>query len=400
MEPRTISNHDVFKQISYIQQCLSSDKKPIGFFLGAGCSMSIRIGPDRKPLIPDIVGLTKIVLELPKKEEKYASLFEALNRIFVVDERNNPTVEDFLCQIRSLRAIAGMDKVRGLSAQDLDKLDEIICDVIHENVNAKLPSNATPFHSLAAWINAIQRNEPIEIFTTNYDLLVEQALEEMSVPYFDGFAGSKNPFFDIRTIEEDILPTRWTRLWKIHGSINWYKASTGGAYRGSINEQSARRIIHPSHLKYDESRRMPYLVLMDRLKNFLKRPTSALILCGYSFRDEHINEVIIQGLQSSNTSIAFTLLFGNLNDYPHAKALAKKQPNLTLLARDGAIIGGIESQWPEKDNSFASSHSCEWIKWTRASSPSDTEINKFELLLGDFAHFGKFLNEIIGNKWQ
>ncbi len=32
---------DLLKQVGYLQQCLSSDKKPLGLFVGAGCPMAI-----------------------------------------------------------------------------------------------------------------------------------------------------------------------------------------------------------------------------------------------------------------------------------------------------------------------------------------------------------------------
>ena len=35
--------HDPARQISFIQQALSQNRKPIGFFLGAGCPLSIRV---------------------------------------------------------------------------------------------------------------------------------------------------------------------------------------------------------------------------------------------------------------------------------------------------------------------------------------------------------------------
>jgi hypothetical protein len=34
-----------------------------------------------------------------------------------------------------------------------------------------------------------------EIFTTNYDLVIEKSLEAIRAPYFDGFVGSYEPFF-------------------------------------------------------------------------------------------------------------------------------------------------------------------------------------------------------------
>ncbi|KAG1180804.1 hypothetical protein G6F35_016104 [Rhizopus arrhizus] len=51
---------------------------------------------------------------------------------------------------------------------------------------------------------------------------MEQALEESSAPYFDGFIGARKAFFDLGAVEDEgLLPPRGTRLWKIHGSLNW-----------------------------------------------------------------------------------------------------------------------------------------------------------------------------------
>ena len=41
----------------------------------------------------------------------------------------------------------------------------------------------------AAWIARSKYHLPIEIFTINYDLILESALETLGVPYFDGFIG-------------------------------------------------------------------------------------------------------------------------------------------------------------------------------------------------------------------
>ena len=56
--------HDPSKQIGYLQQSLSNDKKPLGLFLGAGCPVAI-ISEDGKntPLIPDIAGITQAIRE-------------------------------------------------------------------------------------------------------------------------------------------------------------------------------------------------------------------------------------------------------------------------------------------------------------------------------------------------
>lgn len=396
------TNADPRRQLSYLQQCLSSDKKPLGLFLGAGCPMAIRMnGGSDTPLIPDIAGITKIVRDELAEHEHCGPLLRKVEEHFQEDGRANATVEDMLTHVRALRAVAGKAEVRGLSAEELDKLDETICTLIHKVADKLLPNPETPYHRIASWVDAVRRNNPVEIFTTNYDLLMEQAFEDSRVPYFDGFAGVRKPFFDLRAMEEDILPPRWARLWKLHGSINWYQVQDKGVFRGTTTEDgSSRRVIHPSHLKYQESRRLPYLAMIDRLRAFLKQPTATLVLCGYSFRDDHINEVIVQGLQSTQTAIAFTLLYGKIAEYPQAVTLARKRSNLSILARDGAVISGQESKWPERDAESVPADNGMWVGWTSVDPAKENARLRAEFTLGDFAVLGEFLQELVGNVRQ
>jgi len=391
--------HDPQKQVGYLQQCLSSDKKPLGLFLGAGCPVAI-VSEDgkRTPLIPDIAGITKAISGSLKSDKDCAPLLAIIEDHFKTDEKKDANVEDMLSHIRALRAVAGKDKVRNLSAKDLDKLDEAICNFIHELADKNLPRAGTPYHRIASWVDNIGRDKPVEVFTTNYDLLMEQALEECRVPYFDGFAGTRKPFFDLRAMEEDMLPPRWARLWKLHGSLNWYQVENKGVFRGATTEPSGtKRVIHPSHLKYDESRRMPYLAMLDRLRAFLKQTTSALIICGYSFRDKHLNEVIFQGLQGTPTAIAFALLYGEIKNYPQAVALAGGRSNLNLLAMDGAVISGRQGNWLEKD-AGATPDTTKWVKWNPVDPKKPDGVRRAEFELGDFAIFGQFLHELAGDE--
>lgn len=393
------TTEDPARQISYLQQCLSSDKKPLALLLGAGCPMAIPASDEGAvPLIPDIAGITTKVRTALASSEEYGPLLTRINERLEGNGAGKVTVEDMLSHIRGLRAVVGKNDVFGLTAANLDSLDARICNVIHEVVDRTLPRAETPYHRIAAWVEAIRRDKPVEVFTTNYDLLMEQAFEASSVPYFDGFPGASKPFFDLRAMEEDVLPPRWARLWKLHGSINWYQVVTKSVFRGGTSgEAGSKRVIHPSHLKYDESRRMPYLALIDRLRAFLKEPTATLVICGYSFRDQHINEVITQGLQYTQTAIAFALVFGDIAGYPEAAKLAHERANLSILARDGAVIGAQESKWPEKDPAAVSADEGKWVKWAPLDPQNASSNRKAEFSLGDFAVFGEFLNELTGS---
>lgn len=387
---------DPGRHLGYLQQCLASDKKPLGLFLGAGCPMSVTNPEANGPLIPDVAGITKMVNDALAASEECKDILNRVKGHFQEDGHEHATVEDMLTHIRALRAVAGKAEVRGLSAGALAVLDQGICSLIQKAVDVSLPSAKTPYHHVASWVDGIGREKPVELFTSNYDLLMEQALEECGVAYFDGFAGSRKPRFNLRAIEEDVLPARWARLWKLHGSINWYQMTSGGVFRGTTTEEDApRRVIHPSYLKYQEGRRLPYLAMVDRLRAFLKQPTAALVICGYSFRDEHINEVILQGLQSTQTGIAFGLLHGKLGEYPAAVALASARANLSLLALDGAVVSTRKARWPEKSKDAVSDVG-PGVRW-RPVDPANEKSNRIaEFTLGDFAVLGHFLRDLAG----
>ena len=387
-----MSKHDPTVQVGNLEQCLSSAKRPIGIFLGAGCPMAVS-SENCKPLIPDIAGITKSVCDHLQSCDSLKTVIEHLN----ADGYEDPTVEDFLTHIRALRLVVGTGEVRGLSAEQLDRLDENICDRIQDIADRELPFANTPYHRLASWTKATERDYAVEIFTTNYDILMEQALEESGVPYFDGFAGALKPSFDLRAIEEDCLPLRWARLWKLHGSINWHQTDKG-VFRGEV--EGERRVIHPSHLKYQDSRRMPYLAMMDRLRRFMRHASAVLILCGYSFRDQHVNEAIMQGLQSTHTTAAFALLFGSLEEFPDVTRLATEQPNLTVLARDGAVIGTNQGSWVQRHAQEELANDGEWVKWIAVDHGNESEISKAEFKLGDFAVLGRFFQRLIGQTSQ
>ena len=385
-------DHDPVLQSSYIRQCLAQEKRAIGFFLGAGCPMSIRVTRAGKsePLIPDIAGVTSHV-KTELLSSKFKDAFQTVLDYFNSSGHPPPTIEDFLSHIRSLRVVAGADKIRGLSREDLTDLDNTICGSIAILADQRLPASDTPYHRLAAWIGAAERTVPVEIFTTNYDLLMEEALEINRVPYFDGFVGSFSSFLDLQAMEVDHLPARWARLWKIHGSLNWFEDGNRVIHRGVST--GTRRVIYPSHLKYDESRRMPYLAMIDRLRSFLRQPAAVLITSGYSFNDIHLNEVIAQGLQGNPTAVAFALLHGSLKDYGRAVQVAKSRANLNVLAQDEAVIGTKAGAWT-RGRSAASCTDSVAVKWT--PDPKDPKKKDGTLLLGDFAILADFAENLIG----
>jgi hypothetical protein len=55
----------------------------------------------------------------------------------------------------------------------------------------------------------------------------------------------------------------------------------------------------PSDAKYEESRRVPFVVLHDRLRRALQQPETLVIIAGYLFSDDDLNELIFDAARSA-----------------------------------------------------------------------------------------------------
>ena len=380
--------HDQLTHLRNLRLLLSQEKSPIGFLLAAGCPQAVK-DKDNNPLLPDMAGLSKIISNDhigDADDSPYKRLISELEK----GGKNLGNVEDVLTFIRSMKDVSiGGGLVRGFTEIELNKLEKDFCDKIAKAVNKALPNGENAYRKLAKWISSIDRAVPVEIFTTNYDLLMEQALEEQYIPFFDGFTGSRSPFFDIHSVQKNDIPPYWARLWKLHGSINW-KLEGRNIFRVSKDMAGSPELIYPSKLKYDQSRKMPFLAMSDRLTDFLLRSHAVLIVCGYSFNDEHINDTIINALKVNQSANVIVLMYGkmlkpdgNLNS-SEAFYRAKERPNLCVWYDDKAIIATQDLEWSEFDNN------------NKDFADFSLKIVDRHVSLGDFESFTSFLYQLIG----
>jgi hypothetical protein len=138
------------------------------------------------------------------------------------------------------------------------------------------------------------RQRGLTIATLNYDLSVEQAAEVSGVPCATGVESW------LRTGSWD-WPTNGIRLLKLHGSIDWVWADT----QHQPGYMPQRAIFLKRELEEGEEWQPalvfgnrgklraegPFLSLLGELET-LMRGASHLVIIGYSFRDDHVNEII------------------------------------------------------------------------------------------------------------
>lgn len=371
------SKHDPIRELEEIRKQLSYTKR-LGFLFGAGTSKSMGI--------PDIVTLTKNVEDDLKGDDK--------SNFLAIKSSLHPSlqhIEAILNQIRLVRAITNGDKTKafdGLTGEQAIMLDKAICDGIYRIISkAEEVADLSVSRSFVAWLNWISRDFTKEIFTTNYDLIFERSFESLRIPFYDGFVGSREPFFVHESLDgksnHDRPPVSWIRLWKLHGSLGWFwklnddnKSHrvirlTDGAKDRFPN---AELVIYPSRDKYESSRKQPFTSYFDRLKEFLLGGEGMFVVSGYSFSDDHINEVIFNCLNQNNRLHVLAFLF---EDSPVDKIVSegKNVPNLTIIGPKKASISGLGGEW----------------KYTKGNELVDPLWDSDKLKLGDFRELVKFL---------
>ena len=396
------SLHDVGHQVHLIREALQSEKRRLGFFLGAGCPLGIydKDGNESLKHIPDVAGLTAAVGADLDGEGHFKDSWAKLTAACKTDKVPIPNVEHILTQLRTICSLKGTTHFDGMTADELRKLDTKICELIAKNVGKGLPTHTNSYHRLAAWISHIDRVNPVEVFTSNYDLLLEEALEQFAVPFFDGFVGAREPFFDLAAMEQDAIPPRWTRLWKLHGSINWIKRKDGSVFRCSHParpEEGEQLLIYPSHLKYEQSRRMPYLAMIDRLRAFFRDTNPVLVVCGYSFTDDDLNEVLLDGLRGNRSAHCFALVYPDIKECEIVASHANKHANLTVLARDAAVIGTRRGAYKPVDPSTIAP-GVGFDAAPQSENALGEKVGAGRCPLGDFHHFALFLERQFGVK--
>jgi hypothetical protein len=140
------------------------------------------------------------------------------------------------------------------------------------------------------------RRGPTNLFSTNYDTLLEDALALCSISYWDGFSGGAIAFRNHHFGEPPPAGYR-AHVVKLHGSIDWYAGDEGKAWRIRAEDgypaRTGRVLIHPQATKYTATQRDPFAAQFDLFRRTLStRSDNVLAVCGYSFGDDHINQEI------------------------------------------------------------------------------------------------------------
>jgi len=341
---------NVIREVRELKTHLSYSKN-IGFFFGAGTSCALNI--------PNVEQLTTgIEAKLTGDHLANFKLVKTdLETIITIKKVN---IEDILNQIRRIRELTGetAKEYQGVSGANAKLLDKEVCTIIYAIIAEKESlADIDKTKKFFAWLSLLNRDFSKEIFTTNYDLIIEKSLEASQIPYFDGFVGSYEPFFWQESIDQFVskndLTQNWIRLWKIHGSLSWFwkedpKTKAQQIIRigkiENIKDEENELVIYPSKEKYDSSKKQPFIAYFDRLKNYLLSGELLFVFTGYSFSDQHINEIIFNCLRQNNRLTALVFFFQD-SEVENLHKQTSSYMNLNVFGPTKAIINGNLGEW-------------------------------------------------------
>jgi hypothetical protein len=179
---------------------------------------------------------------------------------------------------------------------------------------------------LLSFASRAATRERLNLFTTNYDRLIEYGCDLTGLRIIDRFVGALTPFFRASRLNVDIHynppgirgEPRYLegviRLNKLHGSLDW-RFENGELRRYAIpfgapenhpdmpSNPAESVMIYPNPAKDIETLNYPYAELFRDFAAAICRPNSSLVAYGYGFGDDHINRIIKDMLTVPSTHL-------------------------------------------------------------------------------------------------
>lgn len=222
-----------------------------------------------------------------------------------------------------------------------------IKQIIISNCTIIMPEDA-PHKEFLKRITARKlKHNRLKLFTTNYDMLFEQAANECGFTMIDGFTFTFPRVFNGNNYDYDIVIRKNSRitaqenyagkvfhLYKLHGSLDWEKDEESGQIRKCdfVNNKMPV-MIFPSSIKYETSYEQPFFEMMSRFQTELRMDNALLIIIGYSFGDKHINSMIFEALEL-NHSLQLVIVDPYIDNFEEIIKRTERSANIMLIKCD------------------------------------------------------------------
>ncbi len=304
------------------------ESKNLSFLIGSGCSLGSGGIPTMIELAKSFYNPEKEVLNNMSPSLKDLVLQESHKEILTelgIDISKEPfvsNIESFLGTLYSYKFY--LDQIQNES--EIEKIESVIKQtkkfILYQCLNEDNAGNDSSisdnYRDFYRRLSLRDSNLPKpNVFTTNYDLYSERAMDDLGIHYTNGFSGFIERYFNPAIFnyalaeQMDISSFKWNVIdsfiyfFKIHGSVNWIEKQEGNklfkirelqnaTFESLENEENL--MIYPSPIKQNASLGSPYSDLFREFQKRIAQNQSVLVTMGFSFGDEHINNLIYQAL--------------------------------------------------------------------------------------------------------
>lgn len=225
-------------------------------------------------------------------------------------------IEGLLSHIILFKKVNITDADKNAFAELIKKLESKIAEACKLTLDPQAPHKT--------FLDKITARKPsdsrVQLFTTNYDTLFEQAANKAGFVVIDGFSFTHPRQFSGRYFDFDIVNREKTRLkqedsfikkvfhlHKLHGSLNWEKEGNRIIQK---DQPEKPLIVYPASEKYESSFEQPYFEMMARFQQALRKDNVLLVVIGFGFQDKHIQNVILEAVEQNPS---FQLVIVNYN---------------------------------------------------------------------------------------
>jgi len=220
------------------------------------------------------------------------------------------------------------EKVETLKIELQEGIDEFTRNVLkaESNIVSSVNEDAAGYlmNFMLSFASRIATRERLNLFTINYDRVLEFGAELAGLHLIDRFVGSISPIFRSSRLNIDIHynppgirgEPRYlegvVNFTKLHGSLDWIEHNGvvqrialpyGAKDIKTYNVKEGSLMIYPNSSKDRETSEYPYVELFRDLASAVIRPNSTVVTYGYSFGDDHINRVLKDMLTIPSTHL-------------------------------------------------------------------------------------------------
>lgn len=369
------------KKVSEIKEILKQEEKD--FFIWEDKRNSLtdkskekinkKIDEDKIKVINNKISLKNILNEVTEEEKKEiyklgveVKLEDFLNYLFAIKylmEKSEGLIVDEKLKYKELEGLISTIKHSLFELCDIDKIK------LEDNIFLKKENNKEikeimeeegkyTYHKsfLTSLLQRPLNLRRANIFTLNYDLAFEYACDELAIQYINGFVGFNERNFRPEVYNYDFFYPgdttegkvrrieRVIKYYKLHGSLNWIhkkesKNNPYGLYEIPIdlvrlkldrNDELGDIMIYPTSSKKEYTLNFPYSELFRKFADRLQQPESVLFVVGYSFYDEHINDIIYQALANPSFTLIIIDYYGSKNGGEILRLKNLKDPRIII----------------------------------------------------------------------